>query len=141
MDKNFESKFIKERGKIPNQQFQDIQTNKIFYIAQQFTTAPISPNPYTNWTLNNMDLVKTMNNKQKDWTKKYHKIIWEIERMVDVQLQLQNITKLAEEANMQIAEIEGTILQASYNYWTQTAEDIFSISEDLWNIIQSDMEN
>ena len=60
--------------------------------------------------------------------------------MVDIQLQLQNIIKLAEEANMQIAEIEGTILQASHNYWTQIAEDIFSISEDLQNIIQSDME-
>ena len=36
--------------------------------------------------------------------------------MVDIQLQLQNIIKLAEEANMQIAEIEGTILQASHNY-------------------------
>ena len=34
----------------------------------------------------------------------------------------------------------GTILQASHNYWTQIAEDIFSISEDLQNIIQSDME-
>jgi len=56
-------------------------------------------------------------------------------------MQLQNIIKLAEEANIQIAEIEGTILQASYNYQTQTAADIFSISEDLHNIIQSDIEN
>ena len=46
--------------------------------------------------------------------KKYHKIIQGIERMVDVQLQLQNIIKLAEEANTQIAEIEVTILQAYY---------------------------
>ena len=48
---------------------------------------------------------------------------------------------MAEEANIKIAEIEGTILQASHNYWTQTVGNIFSISEDLWNIIQSDMEN
>ena len=61
--------------------------------------------------------------------------------MVDVQMQLQNITKLAEEANMQIAEIERMILQVDQNYWTQTARDMFSISEDLQNIIQSDMEN
>ena len=33
------------------------------------------------------------------------------------------------------------ILQASYNYRAQIAGDIFSISEDLQNIIQSDMEN
>jgi len=36
--------------------------------------------------------------------------------MVDIQMQLQNIIKLAEEANIQIAEIEETILQASHNY-------------------------
>jgi len=36
--------------------------------------------------------------------------------MVDVQLQLQNIIKLAKEANIQIVEIEKIILQASHNY-------------------------
>ena len=51
--------------------------------------------------------------------------------MMDVQSQLQNIIKLAEKANMQIAEIEGIILQESHNYQTQTAGDIFSILEDL----------
>jgi len=55
--------------------------------------------------------------------------------MVDIQMQLQNIIKLAEEANTQIAEIERTILQASHNYQTQTVADIFSIPEDLHNII------
>jgi len=39
-----------------------------------------------------------------------------IERMINVQIQLQNIVKLAEEANTQIAKIESTILQASNNY-------------------------
>ena len=58
--------------------------------------------------------------------------------MVDVQLQLQNIIKLAEEANTQMAEIKITILQASNNYRIQIVGDIFS---DLQNIIQSDMEN
>ena len=38
--------------------------------------------------------------------------------MVDVQMQLQNIIKLAEKANTQIAEIKGMILQASHNYQT-----------------------
>ena len=60
---------------------------------------------------------------------------------MDVQLQLQNIIKLVKEANTQIAEIEETILQTSYNYWAQPAADVFSILEDLCNIIQSDMEN
>ena len=36
--------------------------------------------------------------------------------MVNMQMQLQNIMKLAEEANTQIAEIESTILQANNNY-------------------------
>lgn len=58
-----------------------------------------------------------------------------------MQSQLQNIIKLAEEANTQIVKIEIMILQASYNYQTQIVGDIFSISEDLQNIIQSDMKN
>ena len=33
------------------------------------------------------------------------------------------------------------ILQASNTYRIQTAGDIFSISEDLWDIIQGNMEN
>ena len=33
------------------------------------------------------------------------------------------------------------ILQASHNYQTQTVGNIFSSSEDLWNIIQSNIEN
>ena len=46
-----------------------------------------------------------------------------------------------EVANTQLAEIEMTILQASNNYKIQMVEDIFSISEELQNIIQGDMEN
>ena len=100
-------------------------------MAQQFTTTPISPNPYVTYTLNNMNLVNTITQERKDQMKKYYKIIREIEQIVNMQLQVQNIIKLAEKANTQIAEIEMTILQASHNYWTQTAGDIFSISEDL----------
>ena len=85
-------------------------------MAQQFITASTLPNSYITYILDNMKLAKTMNKERKDWTKKYHKIIWGIEWMVNVQLQLQNIIKLAEEANTQVAEIETTIFQASYNY-------------------------
>ena len=35
-------------------------------MAQQFITAPTLPNPYVTCTLNNMKLVKTMNDKKKD---------------------------------------------------------------------------
>jgi len=54
---------------------------------------------------------------------------------------LQNIVKLAEEANTQVAEIGNTILQVSNDYRNQTAGDIFCISKDLQSIIQSDIEN
>ena len=100
-------------------------------MVQQFTTAPNLPNLYFTCTLNNMDLVKIMTNEWKDWIKKYYKIIWGIECIVKVQLQLQNIIKSVEEANTQITEIKVTILQVSYNYQTQTASNIFSISKDL----------
>jgi len=102
-------------------------------MAQQFITALISPNLYITCTLNNINLVKTINNEKKDWMKKYHKIIQRIKRIIDMQMQLQNIVKLAEEANIQIAEIKSTILQASDNYYIhmQIAGDIFSISKDL----------
>ena len=73
--------------------------------------------------------------------KKYYKIIQGIQRMFNMQIQLQNIMKLAEEANIQITEIEFTILQTSNNYQMQTVGDIFSIFEDLQNIIQSDIKN
>ena len=111
MGKSFEVKPIKEGGKNPNWQFQSTTTSKYFnQTAQQFITAPTSPNPYVTHTLNNMNLVKTINEEKKDWMKKYHKIIQEIKRMVNVQMQLQNIVKLVEEANIQIAEIESKIL-------------------------------
>jgi len=63
-----------------------------------------------------MNLIVTLNNKRKDWTKKYYKIIRELETMADIQLQLQNIVWLAKVANTQLAEIKTTILQASDIY-------------------------
>ena len=85
-------------------------------MAQQFTRAPMSSNSYVIYTLNNINLMKTINQNRKDWTKKYYKIIQGIEGMVDIQMQLQNIIKLAEKTNTQIIEIELTILQANNNY-------------------------
>ena len=100
-------------------------------MAQQFTTTPISFNPYISCIVNNIDLITTLNNKRKDWTKKHYKIIKEIKTIANIQIQLQNIVKLVKVANMQLAEIETTILRESGKYRTQTARDIFSISEDL----------
>ena len=72
--------------------------------------------------------------------KKYHKIIRGLETMANIQLQLQNIIQLAWVANIQLAEIKTTILQASNTYKIQTEGDIFSISGELQDIIQGDME-
>ena len=51
--------------------------------------------------------------------------------MADIQIQLQNIIKLVEVMNVQLAEIKANILQASDIYKTQMAGNIFSISEEL----------
>ena len=56
-------------------------------------------------------------------------------------MQIQNIIKLVEVANTQLAEIKTIILQASNNYRMQTVRYIFSILQDLWNIIQGNMKN
>ena len=69
--------------------------------------------------------------KKKDWTKKIHRIIWRIEIIADIQLQLQNIIKLAKVANIQLAEIKTNILQASNAYKTWIVGNIFSISKEL----------
>ena len=82
-----------------------------------------------------MNLIVILSKKRKVWIKKYYRIIREIETMANIQLQLQNIIKLAKIVNTQLVEIKTTILQASDSYKTQTAENIFSISEDLQNTI------
>ena len=89
-------------------------------MAQQSFTIPISPNPYISHTINNINLINTLNKKRQDWTKKHYKIIQEIKTMANIQLQIQNIAKLAIITNIQLEEIEITILQASHNYRIQT---------------------
>jgi len=63
--------------------------------------------------------------------KKYHKIIQGLETIADIQLQLQNIIKLADTKNNQLVDIETNLLQASKYYKIQIGEDIYSISEKL----------
>jgi len=43
--------------------------------------------------------------------KKYHRIIWELEIITDIQLQIQDLVKLADIVNNQLADIETTLLQ------------------------------
>ena len=49
--------------------------------------------------------------------------------------------KIVEEINTIITEMEGIILKASNNYWTMNVMNIFSISENLQSLVQSDIEN
>ena len=141
MDESFELKSIKKEDKTPNWYLEiTLTTRTHIQMAYQFTTTPISPNSYISCTINNINPIVILNNKKKDWIKKCHKIIWGIQTIANIQPQLQNVIKLADVANMQLAEIKTTILQASNIYRTQIAGNIFSIS-DLWDIIQENMEN
>jgi len=88
-------------------------------MAYQFTTVPTSPNLYTAYTVNNMDLIKTLNNNNKNWTRKYYKIIWRLKTIANIQLQLQEITNAT---NIKFANIEIILLQAS---------DIYSIADNI----------
>jgi len=80
-----------------------------------YQTAPTSPNPYIIQKLNNMDKAKAMKEERKDWTRTYYKILKGIEMMIDVQRQVKDIIKMAEEANIIITEMEGAILEVSIN--------------------------
>ena len=57
--------------------------------------------------------------------------------MVDLQLQTQNIIKLADVVNNQLADIKTVLLQTGETYKIKISRDIYSI---LRNIIYGDME-
>ena len=53
-------------------------------INNNYTTAPIFPNPYISRKLNNIDQAQVMKKERKDWMRLYHKMLKEIETMIDV---------------------------------------------------------
>ena len=106
-----------------------------------FVTAPTSPNPYISRRLNNMDQAQVMKRERENWTRSYHKTLKGIEAMIDVQRMLKDMKKIAEETSTTVTEMEGTILSASINNRTMNATNITQISEDLWYLIQSDMDD
>jgi len=61
--------------------------------------------------------------------------------MIDVQSQVWDMMKIAEETNMTVMEMEGTILKVSINNRMMNATNILRISEDLQYLIQSNMED
>ena len=114
-----------------------------FQIANNntFTTASTSPNLYISRKLNNMDQVQVMKKEREDWLRTYHKTLKGIEVMIDVQKMMKDMEKIAEETNMTVMEIKGTILMASTNNRTMNTTNITQMAEDLWYLIQSDMDN
>ena len=61
--------------------------------------------------------------------------------MIDVQKMIKDMKKLAGKANTTVTEMEGSILAASINNWTTNAMNIAGISEDLWYLVQSNIED
>ena len=104
-------------------------------------TAPIFPNLYITRKLNNMDKARLFKKKHDNWSQLYHKMLKELEAMIDVQRQVKDIMKIAEEMNITIMEMEGMILKASINHRTMNVTNILGISEDLQYLIQSNMED
>ena len=104
-----------------------------------YAMAPASPNPYISRKLNNMDQAQVMRRKREDWMRLYHKTLKRLETMIDVQRMVKDIKKLAEEANTMMTEVEGSILMASINNRTMNATNIAQILEDLWYLVQSNI--
>ena len=64
-----------------------------------------------------------------------------LEVMIDMQKQIQDMIKIAEEVNTTVTEIKGTILKASINNQVTNTTNILGILEDLWYLVQSNMED
>jgi len=109
-------------------------------INNTFVTAPTSPNPYILRKLNNMDQAQVMKREREDWSRLYHKTLKGIKVMIDVQRMLKDMKKIAGETSTTVMEMEGTILTASINNRTMNATNITQIAEDLWYLVQSDMD-
>ena len=81
-----------------------------------------------------------MKREQEDWTRLYYKTLKGLETMIDIQRMVKDIKKLAEEANTTLTEIEGTVLTVSINNRIINTANITQISEDLWYLVQSNMD-
>ena len=81
-----------------------------------------------------------MKKEREDWTRLYHKTLKGLETMINVQRMAKDIKKLAEETNTMLTEMEGMVLTASINNQVMNVMNITQISEDLWYLVQSDMD-
>ena len=82
-----------------------------------------------------------MKREREDWTRLYHKTLKGIEAMIDVQRMTKDIKKLVEEMNTILTEIKEMVLMVSNNNWVMNTTNLTQISEDLWYLVQSDMDN
>ena len=82
-----------------------------------------------------MDKAKAFKEERDDWTRLYQKTLKGLEMMIDVQKQVWDMMKIAEEANMTITEIEEAILKVSINNQTTNAMNILGILEDLLRLM------
>ena len=78
-------------------------------------TIPNSHNLYITRKLNNMEEAQALKMEQDNWTRLYHKTLKRIKAMIDIQRQVKDMMKIAEETNMTIIEMERTILKVSIN--------------------------
>ena len=86
-----------------------------------------------------MDQAQVMMKERENWIRLYHKTLKELETMIDVQRMVKDIKKLAKEVNTTITEVEESVLTASINNRITNAMNIAQISEDLWYLVQSNM--
>ncbi len=75
-------------------------------------TIPNFLNLYITRKLNNMEEAQALKMKQDNWTRLYHKTLKRIKAMINIQRQVKDMMKIAEETNMTIIEMERTILKA-----------------------------
>ena len=62
-----------------------------------------------------MEEAQALKMEQDNWTRLYHKTLKRIKAMIDIQRQVKDMMKIAEETNMTIIEMERTILKVSIN--------------------------
>ena len=103
--------------------------------------APTFPNPYISRKLNNIDQAQVMKREREDWMRLYHKTLKGIETMIDVQRMAKDIKRLAEETNTILTKIKGIVLATSISNRVINATNIMQISEDLQQLVQSDMDD
>ena len=82
-----------------------------------------------------MEEARIIKEERNNWTKVYHKILKGLEVMIDIQKQVKDMMKIAEEANIMMMEIEDSILKASSSNRVITTTNIIGVSEDLRYLI------